>query len=156
MQRTLTAAGIACAAVLLAGANDQGVEFIIQRCVARKATFKELADFFVSLRRRGELMAFKQPTRVSIDHEYGVVARIEQDGVRRFRANAVHREKLFPQRSRWSAEHACQGTAILSAKKANKAFQLLSFLAEITGRAYEPSEPRQGNAFNGARRQQPF
>src|ERR1700687_47604 len=113
MQRTLIATRIACAAILLAGANNQGVEFIIQRHVASKAAFKELADFFVRLRRRGELMALQQTPGIGLDHEYRVLACIQQDGVRCFWATAMDGEKLFAQRRRWSAEHLCQRPAVL-------------------------------------------
>src|SRR5258708_7721461 len=156
MQRTLTAARIACSAILLAGANNQGVELIIQRRVAREASFKEPADFFVALRRRGGGVPREHPRGVGANPEYRGPPRVERDGARRFGANAMNGEQFFAQRRRWRAKHSCQRTAVLRAKKAYEAFQFLGLLAEVAGRAYEPGQARQRNGFHGWRRQQFF
>src|SRR2546421_132550 len=64
MQRALTAARIALAAILFAGANDQSVEFIIQRCVRWQAGFEQLADLFIhELRQSHESNIFHRARR---------------------------------------------------------------------------------------------
>src|SRR5260370_23874798 len=123
MQRALSAARVARAAILLAGANDQGVEFIIQRWVAGKGALKELADLFIALRGRGQVMPLEHSPGISVHHEHRVLAGIEQDRIRRFRTDAVDSEKLFAQQRRWGAKHPRQRTSVLRPKKANEAFQ---------------------------------
>src|SRR5258708_21877957 len=132
MQGTLTAARIACSAILLSVANNQGVEFIIQRHVAGKAAFKKLTDFLVTLRRLGQAMSLQHTPRVSVHHEHWVLARIEQNSVCRLRPNAVDGQKLFAQRRRWTAKHSIQRTTVLRSKETDKIFQFLGFLAKIT------------------------
>src|SRR5258708_19893912 len=105
MQRGLAAARMACAAILLAGANDQSVEFIIQWRVAGNGTFKELADFFVALCRGSHSMALEQSARVSVHHKHRVLTSVEQDGVRGLRTNPVPRKKFFTQPRRRRTEH---------------------------------------------------
>src|SRR5712692_9344739 len=132
MQGTLTAARIACAAILLSVANNQGVEFIIQRRVAGKAAFEEPADFFVALRRRSQSMSLQHSPRVGVHHKDWVIARIEQDSVRRLRPDTVDGQKLFAQRRRRHTKHSMQRATVLRANKTNKTFQFLGFLAKIT------------------------
>ena len=95
MQRALAATRIARVAMFLAGANDQGVEFIIQRHVGREAALEEATDFFVGVPRSGELMTLEDAPRVGIHYEDRVVAGIEENGIRGFRADAVDREELL-------------------------------------------------------------
>src|SRR6267378_4519557 len=66
----------ACAAILLACANDQGVKFIIQRRIARETAFKELANLFVTLSRHRELMSLEQSASVRIHHKNRVLTRV--------------------------------------------------------------------------------
>src|SRR5258708_36461164 len=95
MQWTLAAARIAFTAILLAGANDQGVKFIIQRHVFGQATLQQLAYLVVAVSRSSELMALQHPSGVRIDYKYPVLAGVQQDGIRRFRAYRVNSEQLF-------------------------------------------------------------
>jgi len=95
MQRALAATRIARVAMFLAGANDQGVEFIIQRHVGREAALEEATDFFVGVPRSGELMTLEDAPRVGIHYEDRVFAGIEENGIRGFRADAVDREELL-------------------------------------------------------------
>src|SRR5712672_187835 len=152
MQGTLTAARIACSAILLSIANNQGVEFIIQRHLAGKAAFKKLADFFVTVRRLGQPMSLQHTPRVSVHHERRVLARIEQNSVCRLRPNAVDGQKLFAQRRRGTANHSIQRTTVLGSKEANKTFQFLGFLAKITRRTNKPRESCERYSFYRARR----
>ena len=54
LQRAFAATRIARAAEVLAGMNDQSVEFIIQRYVGREVALEELADVFVTESRVGD------------------------------------------------------------------------------------------------------
>src|SRR4051812_20912824 len=97
MQRALTAARIAAAAILFPGAHDQSVKFIIQGSVARETGLEELLDLFVAVCGRSKLMTFEYPSRISVDDEDWMLARIEQDGIRCFGADAMNREQFFTQ-----------------------------------------------------------
>src|SRR5258707_14342951 len=110
MKGALTAARIACSAILLSVANNQGVEFIIQRHVAGKAAIKKLADFFVTVRRLGQPMSLQHTPRVSVDYEPWVFGRIEQNTVCRLRPNAMYGQKLFAHHRRRTPKHSIQRT----------------------------------------------
>jgi hypothetical protein len=131
MQGTLTAARIACSAILLSVANNQGMEFIIQRRVDWKAALKDLPYFLVTVCRLGQAMSLQHTPRVGVHNEYGMLARIEQDSVCGLRPDAVDAQKLLAQQRRWGTKHSTQRTAVLGPKKTNKTLQFLGFLAKI-------------------------
>src|SRR5689334_3655068 len=143
MQRTLTAARIACAAILLAGANNQSVEFIIQWRVPKQAMFEDRADFFVTLLAGGQVMPFEHAPGISVDDEHRMLRGIQQNGIRGFRSDAMHREKFLAQDNRWGAKHFRERATILLAQEANEAFQFLGLLAKISGRANKPRQLRE-------------
>jgi hypothetical protein len=77
MQGALTAARIAWSAVFLPGANDQGVEFIIQRRVGGEAALKQFVDFFIRLRGSGHTMSLQYAPGIGVHHKHGVFPGIE-------------------------------------------------------------------------------
>src|SRR6185437_7398272 len=61
--------------------------------------------------------------RVRVHREHRVLARVEQNGIGRFRTNAENFEQLFAQNNRGSFEHALQRSRVLPAKKFAEGFE---------------------------------
>ena len=150
MQCALGAVRILRSAVVLAGVNDQGVEFIVQRRVGGKVALEEMAEVFVTAVRFAQAMTFEQAPRVGVNDEDRMVAGVEQDGVGGFRPDAVDREQLFAQRRGWHAEHFGERAVVLLSEKADECFQFLRFLAEVAGRADELGEFGEWDCFDRA------
>ena len=153
MQRAFTTTRIARAAMFLAGTNDQGVEFIIQRHVGREAALEEATDFFVGVLCSGELMTLEHAPRVGVNHEDRVLAGVEENGIRGFRADAVDREELLAQNRRNCAEHFSKRSVVFVAQKARECFQRPGFLAKVAGRTDQAREARRGKRGDGVGRE---
>jgi hypothetical protein len=61
-------------------------------CDGGQRAFAERADFVISGGGRQDLMAVEDAAGVGIDHEDGMLAGVEKDGVSGFRADAVEGE----------------------------------------------------------------
>ena len=105
LQRAFAAARVARAAEVLAGMNDQSVEFIIQRDVGREALLEEFLNLFVIEPGAGESMAFEQAAGVGIDDEDRMFRGVEKNGIGGFRTDTVYGEKLVSQRWRRGEKH---------------------------------------------------
>ncbi len=70
------------------------MKFIEQRFFRRQMLMKELPRGIVIRRRGDEVVARENPARVSIGHKHRMPPGVEQDGVRRFRANSLEGQKL--------------------------------------------------------------
>jgi hypothetical protein len=87
---------------VLAGVNNQSVEFIIQGGVGGQVELEELADVLVTEFGGSESVASEHAARVGVDNEDGMFSRVEKDGVGGFGADADHREQLIAQGCRRS------------------------------------------------------
>lgn len=107
---------------MLAGVNDQSVEFIIQCGVARKVALEELADVFVTQLGVGEAVAFEHAPGVGVDDKDRMFRGVEKNGVSGFRADAVDLEKLPAQSERRCPKHFDQRSLIFPPEKADEDF----------------------------------
>src|ERR1700691_1094421 len=104
-KRALVAQGIARAAVILSGVDDQGVKFVEALHVTRKLALEHPADILI-------LCVFSSPTvpqehafGVGIDDEHRVIACIQENGIGRLRTNAEYAEQLLSKHDRGSFKH---------------------------------------------------
>src|SRR5882757_5367171 len=100
-------------------------------------------------------MTFEDAARVGINDEYRVFARIEKNGVRCLRADAMNGQKLFTERAGRRSKHSRKGAAVAVKQKIHEGFQFFRFLAKIARRANERSELRDRNCPNRDRSQEP-
>ena len=107
---------------MLAGVNDQSVEFIIQCGVARKVALEELADVFVTKLGVGEAVAFEHASGVGVDDKDRMFRGVEKNGISGFRADAVDVEKLPTQGRRGCAKHFGQRSLIFLPEEADEGF----------------------------------
>jgi hypothetical protein len=142
MQRALAAARFARSAEMLAGVNNQSVEFIIQGAVGSQVELEELPEILVTELGRSESVAFEHAAGVGVDNEDGTFSRVEKDGVGGFGADADHREQLIAQSGRGSAKHFGERALVFAAKKADEIFQFFCFLAVAAGGANEAGQAR--------------
>ena len=80
---------------MFAGVDDQGVVFIEERCVGRKASLEKGADMVVRFFTMEEVVAFEYAARVGIHDKDGALPGVEKDRVSGLRADAVNREELL-------------------------------------------------------------
>ena len=155
-ERTAAAIGLGLAAEMLAGMDEQRVVFVEELWVGGKGGLEELTDVLVGLRAMSQAVAFEDAPGVGVDHEDGVVAGVEKDGVSGLRSNAVDGKQLLAQFDGWRREEPMERALVVDAKKCDEGFELASFLAEVAGRADQRGEAGERNAFDRGGSEQAF
>jgi hypothetical protein len=100
------------------------------------------------------MMPAEDAVRVGIHHEHWMAARVQKDGIRRFRTDPMNGQQLLSQFRRGRTEHAGQRTAVPLAKKSDEGLQLLGLLPEVSRRTDQPRQPCCGDAFHAGWSQQ--
>jgi len=91
----MLAVGVALAAEMLAGMDDQRVVLIKQRRIGREILLEELLNLLVRMSSVRQVVALQNPPCVRIDNKDGVPSGIKQNGIGCFRTDAVNSEKLL-------------------------------------------------------------
>jgi len=156
LQGALGTVGLAVAAVVLAGVDNQRVVFVVKRRVRGEVLLELGTDFFVARFRVDEVMALEDAPCVGVNDEHAVLPSVQEDGVGGFWADAVDGQELLAKFGGGRGEKLVEGASMPSAEKADEGLQLASFLAEIAGAANQLGEARSGDFFNGRRGKEPF
>jgi len=144
------------AAKMFAGMHDEGVEFVENLLIGRKAALEENAQMVVRLIGRSELVALEDAARIGVNNEDRMTTGIKEDGVGGFRPDAVDGKQLLAQFLRGNAEHAGERARVVFPNKVCEGFQFASFLPKVAGGTNEAGKASNGNVFHGAKREKSF
>ena len=136
-QGTMRAIWIVPMTIVLSGGHQERMELIQHGRVLRKSIHDELLNGVVGFIPLEELVPGEDTSGIGIDDKNRLVACIEQDGIRRFGADALELKELPPQRPGIGAEHAARICAIALEIPAAKRLQADGLLSEIPCRADE-------------------
>jgi len=104
---------------------------------AADGLFDHRANFFVTGFFMDDSMTEQNAARVCVYDEDRMIARVEQDGVGGFRANAVEFQQLGSELCSRLGKHAVQRSRILPVKECDERLEIARFLAEVAGRPHE-------------------
>jgi hypothetical protein len=98
LERATLALGCLPLAMPLAGFDQQGMKLIEKPLICRQMLVKKALRGLVTVLRRNQFMPRQNTARISIGNKERLLAGIEQNGVRGFRAQASERQQLRPGR----------------------------------------------------------
>jgi antirestriction protein ArdC len=93
----------------------------------------QVPDFVVLSISSDRVVALQHTAGVSVNHENRVVAGVEKNGIRRFRADTLLRKQFGSQLLSGSPKHRVKSATIVLIQKGNKIFHPLRLLAKVTG-----------------------
>ena len=76
-----------------------------RRSFTLQRSFDRIANFFVFGDSYDRIMTLQHAARISVDHEYRLMARVKEDGIRGLRADTFLCEQFRAQLLGWSREH---------------------------------------------------
>ncbi len=100
-------------------------------------------------------MPFQNAPRVSVHNKNRMIARVQQNRIRRLRPYTIKREQFVTELARWPREHSFERSAVTPIEKAHKRFQPLRFLPEVPRRADQLLKFRLRRAPDSADAQKP-
>ncbi len=132
LKRTALAFGSVPLAIPLPGFDEQCVKFIKKPCISRQVPMEELLCGSIPVPAGEQLMPCQDTAGVGVGDEKRKIARIEQDGVRRFRAHTAKGQQLRTRKFRRLVEERVQGTIVAGFKPLDQGPDGACFLAKIS------------------------
>ena len=97
-----------------------------------------------------QIMPVKEPFRVGVHDKHGFAERVEQDRVRRLRADAVDLQELVPHLRQFLPRHRFQASMVFIKEKPHEILQTAGLDVKITGGLDERGKFRGGDIAQGA------
>lgn len=113
---------------------------VVEARAARKMFHEKASEFVIALFVGHHPVAREDSFGVGIDDEAGFFSGVEQDGIRRLRSDAVHREKLFTQPKAFLLKHLSQAAAVPLIEKGEEVFKPAGLHIEVACRLDEAGE----------------
>lgn len=126
--------------------------FLEERDIRVEMFRKEILDLVIFGLVIDEVVPVKKTLGVGIHHEDGFSQRVQQNGIRRFRADPVDGKQFLPQRMGVFAFHRLKAAAVFLKHKPDKILQAAGFDVEVSGGFDERGEFRGGDIAQGALR----
>ena len=104
-------------AVILADHHEQGMVFIEKRCVLVQNAVEKPLVFVVGCLVVDYAVPRQHPFGINIDNEYGLVERIQEYGIRGFRAYAMHIEQRRPEGPGIASAHSLHAAPVFFDQK---------------------------------------
>lgn len=135
MQGALRAEWIGFAAEMFAGVDNQGMEFVEELVLSGERGFEAGPEFFVSGFRMSEMVPFEYAAGIGVHDKNGMLARVKEDGVGGFRADAPQGQELFANSGGRCREKTTKRTAVFFVQEGYEGFESFALLAEVSGGA---------------------
>ena len=122
--------------------------------VVAKRPFHEHPNIFVCGVLIDQAVSQEYAARIGVDHEYGNVSRVQQNGIRGFASDSGELQKFCTKpvyRGRAAAmarKHSAKRAAMVAVQVPNEGLKAAGFLAKESGGAYELFESGRGKGTN--------
>ena len=114
--------------------DEEGVVFVEHRRVGRQCFVEPTANCLVAGTRGNEPMPAQNASRVGVHDEARTAGRVDQDGVRRLRADAVDRQEPTPHGFQVARKHLVKPTGVVGPEPADEGLEPPSLHAIGSGR----------------------